>query len=248
MADRRKITGRTNEAPYGFKIDGSVRAKPGRKRKPPSPPKPKTPRKRLGPKPRPKSPRDPSRINRGASHVDRGGFRKDGTPMPATHDSKGRFTPETAREMGRKKGRPKGSFSMDRIIKDKLRELHGKSEKMVGEVLIDLLMEQAAKSPMKRLAVVRFLTERMDGKAVQPIRDVTPGLKLGHWTDEQLADLLAQKGKPPAPDPVPDHNRDDAQRSSPPTERPAEPAPHEGAPSPASPEQTKKSNAGGSGS
>lgn len=248
MPYTRKTKG-TNEAPYGFKPDGKPRGKPGRKSKPK---KPKGPRKKPGRKARPKSPRDPS--DQRSRRVDRGGFKKDGTPMPPMLDGAGKITSEGARAMQKRGGgRPKGSYSLDRIIKDKLKDMRGKGEnrETIGDAIIRLLLEQAVKSPMKRLAIARFVTERMDGKAVQPIRDVTPGLRLGHLSDDQITELLAKRTSAPKPDPVPEQNKDASESSpSPPEERPNETQPSADAPPPPKPQpkpQPTKKKAGSSG-
>ena len=233
MAYARKTKG-TKEAPYGFKPDGKPRGKPGRKTLPPEKrktyrKKPKSEHKRPGPKPRVREKRGP--LDKRSRRVDRGGFKKDGTPMPSMLDACGKITKEGASAMGKRGGgRPRGSYSLDTIIKNKLREMRGKGDdrETIGDAIIRLLLEQSVKSPMKRLAIARFLTERVDGKAVQPIKDVTPRNPLDELSDEELDRLIARRGKPTL-SPVVDDDANDANDANDAKEE--SPSPQEGRPS-----------------
>ena len=143
---------------------------------------------------------------RGKVRVNRGGLRKDGTPMPPTHDEFGHVLPGVALKGH---GRPKGSFSLDRIIRNELQKLYGTERGEAytkADAIMRKLVDQAISSPQRRGNIARFLTERVDGKAVQPIKDVTPGLRLSHVSDEQLRSLL--DGAAPKIDAVPAKNRD----------------------------------------
>jgi hypothetical protein len=246
----RKTKG-TDRAPYGFKKDGTPKGKPGRKAKPK---KPKGPHKKPGPAPKPKPQKDPSDM-RGKVRKNRGGFKKNGTPMPSTHNAEGRITKDGAQKLkeGRPPGRPKGSFSIDRIIKEELQRLikgAAKGEKeQIARQLIRKLIAQGLSSPIRRLAITRFVTERSDGKAVQPIKDVTPRDPLDELTDEQFNELLRRRGKPQL-SPVPERNTEAAQPEpspSPPEERPAQPTPAKDAPPPSQPTKPKQKKTGGSG-
>ena len=253
MSYARKTKG-TKEAPYGFKPDGKPRGKPGRKTLPPEKrktyrKKPKSEHKRPGPKPRVREKRGP--LDKRSRRVDRGGFKKDGTPMPPMLDACGKITSEGARAMQKRGGgRPKGSISMDRIIREELAREHGKGKETKARVLARKLIDQGISSPMKRSIVTRFLTERVDGKAVQPIKDVTPRNPLDELSDEELDALVARRGRPVLSPVVDD---DDAKEESPsPQEgRPSETPRSADAPPPSPQPQPKtqptKKKAGGSG-
>lgn len=189
------------DAPWGRKKDGTPRKKPGVKKG--------TVRNPMTRKRRHNT--NPTEKRGNKSRVDRGGLKADGTPMPATHDSKGRITKEGASILGKMGGRPKGSFSMDRIIREELQKEYGKDGVTAAQKLVCELVKQAIRSGMMRSTITRFLTERVDGKAVQPIKDVTPGQRLAHLDDALLDRLLGNKTL--KPDVVPEGNKDDAPSS-----------------------------------
>jgi hypothetical protein len=243
---KRKTKGSAN-APYGYRKDGKPKGKPGRKAGPPKQPqppkrKPKHLRKKPGPKPKPPRKKNPAERRGAHSHKNRGGFKKDGTPMPPTHDAFGKISKEGAQMMGKLGGRPKGSFSMDRIIREELQKLYGKQgAETKARILIRKLVDQGIKSAMKRGTISRYLNERIDGKAVQPIKDVTPGLRLSHLDDAQLAELLAKKGGKPEPSAIPDRNKPQPEPSPSPTEgRSTESSGSEDAPPPPKKQKPKK--------
>ena len=207
MPSAKKLTVRAHtspEAPWGWKLDGTPRKKPGTKAGSASAKRPRPKRA-----PRPKNPSE----KRGRNRIDRGGFKADGTPMPPTHDVHGRIIKGMGSVVGKLGGRPKGSISMDRLIRRELGHVIAKGKnkgKTNGEVLIETYIKQAMKSGQQRGSFTRFLTERMDGKAVQPIKDVTRRSPLADVDDKLLDALLAHKRL--GPDKVPQKNLD---RSSP---------------------------------
>jgi hypothetical protein len=97
---------------------------------------------------------------------------------------------------------------MDAILRRALREHYGKDHREVAVILAEKLVKQGIGNGRARLSIVKFVTERMDGKPVQPVKDVTPGLRLAHLSDEELARLLDKREGPSQPDLVPPENLD----------------------------------------
>ena len=187
------------DAPYGRKKDGTPKKKCGRPKLPPEKRKP-TSGKRKAPLPPPTE----AGLRKARLHKQRGGFKKNNKPMPPTHDDAGFIRKgEGATVQKRGGGRPKGRYSMDRVISETLKRMVGASKQTIGEALVEKLFDPEMISKHKLLATVRFAAERIDGKPLQPHVDLTNRDPLDGLSDEEIDKLLAVNGAEFEPDPVP---------------------------------------------
>ncbi len=109
-------------------------------------------------------------------------------------DRKGRFKPGNTVSLGA--GRPKGSISLVKILKEKLQEISTTNKKKtVAEVLIDKLISSAIKG--NNIKAMKDIIDRIDGKPTQTTRvgnieGETISLVIGGEEDEDDTDEISE--------------------------------------------------------
>lgn len=88
-------------------------------------------------------------------------------------------------------GRPKGTFSLVGMIKDKLQEKGKGKDKTYAEYFIDQLIKKAVIDG--DVAMMKDIIDRIDGKPKQALDMTTNGESLNSITDEQADRILKRR-------------------------------------------------------